>query len=108
VPADYDLVGTHQHNAYIGAITNHQADPNGTVVYKYLQGSIDDVRVYGYALSEGEVAYLATDGGAGIHTPINSPADLYQGEAPGNQWINFKDYALIADEYLEKLLWPTP
>jgi hypothetical protein len=107
IPADYDLVGVHQHNAYIGAITHHQADPNGTVIYKYLQGSVDDVRVYGYALSEGEVVYLATDGGAGIHTPINSPADLYQGEAPGNQWINFKDYALIADEYLEKLLWPT-
>jgi hypothetical protein len=108
VPADYDLVGTHQHNAYIGAITNHQADPNGTVVYKDLQGSIDDVRVYGYALSEGEVAYLATDAGAGIHLPIISDADLYQGEAPGEQWINFKDYSLIADQYLEKLLWPTP
>jgi hypothetical protein len=108
LPAGYDLSGTHQHKAYIGVITNNGADPNGTVLEKYLRGSVDDVRVYGYALSEGEVAYLATDGGAGIHTPINSPADLYQGEAPGNQWINFKDYALIADQYLEKLLWPTP
>ncbi|MHC4631882.1 MAG: LamG-like jellyroll fold domain-containing protein, partial [Planctomycetota bacterium] len=29
IPEDYDLSGTHQHNAYIGAITNHTADPNG-------------------------------------------------------------------------------
>jgi hypothetical protein len=71
-------------------------------------GLIDDVRIYNYALSDGEIAYLATDGGAGIHIPIASDADLYQGEAPGNQWINFKDYCLIADQYLEKLLWPTP
>ncbi|MHC4640540.1 MAG: LamG domain-containing protein, partial [Planctomycetota bacterium] len=106
IPADYDLVGAHQHNAYIGAITNHQADPNGTVVYKYLQGSVDDVRIYGYALSEGEVAYLATDGGAGIHFPINSPADLYQKEPQGEQWINFRDYSILADQYLEKVLWP--
>jgi hypothetical protein len=107
IPADYDLVGVHQHNAYIGTITAHADDPNGTVVYKYQQGSVDDVRVYGYALSEGEVAYLATDGGAGIHLPIISPADVYQGEPQGQQWINFKDYAIIADLYLEKLLWPT-
>jgi hypothetical protein len=108
LPAGYDLSGTHQHNAYIGAITAHADDPNGTVVYKYLQGSVDDVRVYEYALSEGEVAYLATDAGAGIHFPIISDADLYKGEPQGQQWINFKDYSLIADQYLEKLLWPTP
>jgi len=108
LPAGYDLSGTHQHNAYIGAITAHEDDPNGTIVYKYLRGSVDEVRVYGYALSDGEIAYLATEGGAGIHFPIISDADLYKGEAPGNQWINFKDYSLMADQYLEKLLWPTP
>jgi hypothetical protein len=108
LPVGYDLSGTHQHNAYIGTITAHGDDPNGTVVYKYLRGSVDEVHVYDYALSEGEVAYLSTDGGAGIHFPIVSDADVYKGEAPGNQWINFKDYALIVDQYLEKLLWPTP
>jgi len=35
-----------------------------------------------------------------------SDAELYDGEAPGNQWINFKDYAIIADQYLEIMLWP--
>jgi hypothetical protein len=108
LPAGYDLSGTHQHNAYIGTVTAHGDDPNGTILYKYLQGSVDDVYVYGYALSEGEVAYLSTDGGAGIHFPIISDADLYKGEAQGQQFINFKDYCLIADQYLEKLLWPAP
>ncbi|MHC4281579.1 MAG: LamG domain-containing protein, partial [Planctomycetota bacterium] len=74
----------------------------------YFNGQMDDVRIYSVALSKGEIAYLATDGGAGIHIPIQSDADVYQGEAPGNQWINFKDYALIADKYLEEMLWPTP
>jgi hypothetical protein len=43
-----------------------------------------------------------------LHIPIPSVADVYQGEPQGSQWINFKDYALIAEKYLEELLWPTP
>jgi hypothetical protein len=104
--AGYDLSGTHQHNAYIGAITHNQADPNGTVIYKYLQGSVDDVRVYDYALSPEEVAYLAVDGASGLHLPIASPADLYKGEPQGSQWINLKDYSLLTGSWLEKILWP--
>jgi hypothetical protein len=71
-------------------------------------GRIDDVRIYNYGLSQAEVAYIATDGAGSLHLPIQSDADVYQGEAPGNQWINFKDYALIADKYLEEVLWPAP
>jgi len=69
-------------------------------------GLIDDVRIYDYPLSDKEVLYLANDGAPKVHYPIVSDADLYDGEAPGNQWINFKDYALIADQYLEIMLWP--
>jgi hypothetical protein len=96
---------------YIGAKQQESADvnlPADAPIDHFFQGPLDDVRIYAYTLSEGEIAYLATEGGAGIHFPIISDADLYQGEAPGNQWINFKDYSLIADQYLEKLLWPTP
>jgi len=103
----YDLSGTHQHNAYIGAITAHEDDPNGTVIYKYLQGSVDDVRIYDYALSPEEVAYLAVEGAPGLHIPIPSPAELYNKEPQGSQWINLKDYSLIASQYLEEILWPT-
>jgi len=71
-------------------------------------GLVDDARIYSVALSESEIAYLATQGALTLHVPLQSIADVYQGEAPGNQWINFKDYALIADKYLEEVLWPTP
>jgi hypothetical protein len=102
LPSGYDLSGTHQHNAYIGTIT----DNRDSSTYKYFEGSVDDVRVYDYALSSEEVAYLATDGGPGIHIPIVSPADLYQGEPEGQQWINFRDWSVLAGSWLEKVLWP--
>jgi hypothetical protein len=74
----------------------------------FFDGMIDDVRIYNYGLSKEEVAYIATDGAGSLHLPILLDADVYKGEAPGNQWINFKDYALIADKYLEEVLWPAP
>ncbi len=52
---DYDLSGTSQHNAYIGAMTNHATDS----LYKLYNGLIDDVRVYGEALSQAEILWLA-------------------------------------------------
>ena len=62
--ADYNLSGTSQHNAYIGAITNH-ADGS---LYKLFNGLIDDVRVYNKALSEEEILWLA-----GQTTPVAKP-----------------------------------
>jgi hypothetical protein len=102
LPAGYDLSGTHQHNAYIGAITDNRDGSQ----YKLLGGRVDEVRIYSYALSAGEVVYLATDGAAGLHLPIISEADLYTDEPQGSQWINLKDYSVIAEQYLEKILWP--
>jgi hypothetical protein len=55
VDAAYDLSGTTQHNAYIGAMTDNR---DGTL-YKTFIGSIDEVRIYNRALSEGEIAGLA-------------------------------------------------
>ena len=46
--ATYSLAGTKQHNAYIGAITDH----TNNVLYKLYNGLIDDVRIYNKALSE--------------------------------------------------------
>jgi len=50
----YTLAGTTQHNAYIGAITDH----TNNVLYKLFNGLIDDVRIYDRALSEGEILGL--------------------------------------------------
>ena len=55
LPEGYDLSGTSQHNALIGAITSHT---DGSL-QKFFAGTIDDVRVYDKALSEAEIAALA-------------------------------------------------
>jgi hypothetical protein len=102
LPAGYNLSGTSQHNAYVGTITNNSTGS----VYKFYQGLIDDVRVYNYALSNAEIAYLATKGAAQIYIPLQSPANIYDAEPPNSKSVNLRDYALLADMWLEELLWP--
>ncbi|NQV34945.1 MAG: LamG domain-containing protein [Phycisphaeraceae bacterium] len=62
--AAYDLAGTSQHNAYIGAVTN-----NGSMsLYKLMDGSVDEVAIYNRALSAEELLWLA-----GRQSPIEKP-----------------------------------
>lgn len=56
LPDGYDLSGTSQQNALIGAITSH---PDGALI-KFFAGTLDDVRVYDKALSDTEIATLAS------------------------------------------------
>jgi hypothetical protein len=62
----------------------------------WLTGKIDDVRIYSRALSGAEIAWLA-----GYTSPLSIPADLHQ-----DSKINFKDFAVLADSWLDELLWP--
>ncbi|MBA7702358.1 hypothetical protein ES703_111122 [subsurface metagenome] len=55
LPAGYDLSGTSQGNAYIGAGWRYDT----SVVHKFLIGVIDDVRIYDRVLTEEEIAWLA-------------------------------------------------
>ena len=64
VAAGYNLSGASQHNAYIGAITNH-ADGS---LYKLFEGLIDEVRVYDRALTIEEVLWLS-----GQTSPVAKP-----------------------------------
>jgi hypothetical protein len=72
----------------------------------FFPGNVDDARIYGVQLTKEEIAYIATGGALTVHVPIPSEADLYKGEAPGSQWINFKDYGVLANQYLDEVLWP--
>jgi hypothetical protein len=72
----------------------------------YFPGDVDDARIYGVQLSKEEIAYIATGGAPSIHIPIPSDGDLYKGEAPGSQWINLRDYSILAEQYLDEILWP--
>jgi hypothetical protein len=70
-------------------------------------GLVDDVRVYNRALTQGEVAYLA-----GKTTAFQQRLDLLlMPQDPAiNMYndgvIDLKDYALVADTWLDELLWP--
>jgi len=58
LPEGYDLSGTSQANALIGAITDAR-DATGATLEKFFAGLIDEVAIYGRALSAGEIRYLA-------------------------------------------------
>jgi hypothetical protein len=100
VPNGYDLSGTTQHNAYIGVITDNR---DGTLI-KYFIGLIDDVQIYNYALSDTDI--LSVAGLTEMYHPVNSPANISNDEPANSRSVNFKDFAVLADEWLQQLLWP--
>ncbi len=88
-------------NSPISSITSFEI---GSGWYGGYDGLIDNFRIYDYALSQPEVAYIATNG-MGLFDPpgggLMSPADL-----DANNEINFSDFAILADSWLEEQLWP--
>jgi len=103
---------------------------------RYWKGGIDDVRIWDYDLDESEMTYLATLGydgnepdpncpvyhyefddgtglvavdsgcGALIYRPPMSPANLVDPEPMLSRFVNFRDYRIMADNWLEQHLWP--
>jgi hypothetical protein len=100
IPAGYDLSGTSQADAFIGANWNYET----SVVQKFFIGAIDEVRIYNTALSQGQILNLM--GLAQLHIPTPSPAELYDAEAQGSRLINFRDYAVLTDRWLEEDMYP--
>jgi len=82
----------------ISAVTSYVI---GSGWYGGYDGLIDDFRIYDYALSQQEVAYIATNGTGVFDQPLMSPANL---SADGR--INLKDFAILANKWLDKRLWP--
>ncbi|GAG53942.1 unnamed protein product, partial [marine sediment metagenome] len=67
---------------------------------KPFEGVIDDVRVYNYGLSPEEVAHIATDG-EGVFA-VQSVANIYNEEDPGDRAVNLRDFAVLANDWLVK------
>ena len=101
IPAGYDLSGTSQANAYIGANWNYET----SVVQKFFHGSMDDVRVYNKALSQAEV--ISTMGLSELYSKVESVANIFDLEGDKNQVINFKDFCVLADNWGEEEEWPS-
>jgi len=71
---------------------------------------LDDVRIYSRALSEAEILYLAdaTPGDGESYIPVPSVANIFNEEQPLARSVNFKDFVLLADGWLDEQLWPAP
>ena len=82
----------------ITAITSFEI---GSGWYGGYDGLIDDFRIYSYALSQPEIAYIATNGTGIFEQSLMSPADVFSDEQ-----IDFKDFAVLANRWLDKQLWP--
>ncbi|MHC4085013.1 MAG: LamG-like jellyroll fold domain-containing protein [Planctomycetota bacterium] len=72
----------------------------------YLDGIVDDVHVYNYALSNEEV--VDTMGTGDVYVPLEAITNLYDEEPMNYKKINFFDYAALLEEWLVEILWPAP
>jgi hypothetical protein len=72
-------------------------------------GRIDDVRIYNYALSADQIATVMAGGSlpeVSVYYELISPAELYGAEEPSFKAVNFRDLAILADQWQEKRFWP--
>ncbi|RLF05352.1 MAG: hypothetical protein DRJ64_05705, partial [Thermoprotei archaeon] len=69
-----------------------------------LNGVMDDVRFYSYALSQEEV--ISTMGLTELYFPIASPANITDPEQPNSRAVNLADFAVMAADWLEESVWP--
>ncbi len=71
-------------------------------------GLIDDVHFYDRSLSAEEIATIMDGKGldSTAYYPIVSPANLYDKEPTLSKRVNFKDFAALAQQWLQMRLWP--
>ncbi|MCJ7692324.1 MAG: LamG domain-containing protein [Sedimentisphaerales bacterium] len=72
---------------------------------EYMDGRIDDVRIYSQALSQEEILHLTGAEGT-VFFAVPSPANVTDPEPPLSRHVNFADYAIMSDYWLEEILWP--
>ncbi|MHC4644759.1 MAG: LamG domain-containing protein [Planctomycetota bacterium] len=71
-------------------------------------GAIDDVQQYSYALSQPEIAHIVTKDlpdGLG-YVPLEAETNLWNKEPQGSRTVNFRDFAVMMEGWLEKIYWP--
>jgi hypothetical protein len=102
--------------------------------YRYFAGVIDDFRIYDYSLSLAEVQWLAYEGGQGtepnlpfswykfddgsgfvaedsggggvVYHKVASQANLVDPEDPYERSVNFRDFVILANDWLKEQLFP--
>ncbi|MHC4645265.1 MAG: LamG domain-containing protein [Planctomycetota bacterium] len=101
--------GSPEDSDVIGAIpllqdSNALAIGNAVDAYRAFIGTVDDVQVYEYGLSDAEIAHIATGGSS--YMPLMAETNLYNAEPQGDRAVNFRDYAVLMDNWLQKVYWP--
>jgi hypothetical protein len=74
-----------------------------------VDGVIDEVLFYDYGLSQGEIAVLAGAVTIGVeyYQPVPSLANVTDPEEKHSRKVNFRDFVILADHWLEgPTLWP--
>jgi len=123
----HHVIGVYEHNVamylYIDGVVDVLFENGGSInisehdvcigcnfggTLREWNGWIDDVRIYNRALSPGEILYLSTDGTSteSYYKPLDSPANIYDEELEYHKFVNFRDYAIMSDSWLEEILWP--
>jgi len=74
------------------------------VFVRGLTGKMDDVRIYDTVLTAEEI--LSVAGIAEIYNELTSVANVYDEEPKNSKVVDFKDYALLADRWLDEGLFP--
>jgi len=70
---------------------------------KYVNGRIDDARFYSYTLSPGEVLYLVEPAGS-VYVPLED----WRADINDDDKVDFNDYVILANNWLDEILWPAP
>jgi len=103
--ADPQTIGTCNYPIFIGASSGEirgggdYGDPATG-----FKGLIDDVRIYDRSLTQIEIASVMAN--ADLYVPLDSLANLYDQEGMNSKIINFRDYQLLATEWLEDTMFP--
>jgi len=73
-------------------------------------GDLDEIRIYERALSQAEIANLAgLPAGETLHQPLQGLLSVDENiDLHDDEKINFKDFAVLTDMWLDEQLWPAP
>ncbi|MFC1738638.1 hypothetical protein ACFL1G_06285, partial [Planctomycetota bacterium] len=102
---DNDLAPDRPWNTLIGGTWGgFPMDEEGTSL---MTGDVNEFCIYDYVVSTEEAMYLATGSTDPIpvEIPVDEDANLYAEGFPNDE-IDFRDYAILADHWMEEELWP--
>ena len=88
-------------NAWIGVERRNKYGYNGGYY-----GWIDDFRVYNSALRQREIVGIMSNTDQNLKCPLQSDVNIHDEEPEGEKAVNFKDYSILAENWLVEEKWP--